>query len=156
MIDMFTVHEVHAETFGAWAEVLVDEEHALAALLSYVITAPQFHPLWSQYFVFTMHLRDLPGHKPPWKGRPDVTHEFHLHAIHPDHPIPLEKGTRLSKIAVLDPANYAYQVTAEHDAAFLERMEKMVKEICKQRISPDTDFRQAWNTWFKDAVPLVG
>jgi hypothetical protein len=120
----------------------------------WIITAPWAHPFWSQYALAVFDLTT------PMLGEvkfymPEATHEMWLWALNPDHKVEripdLTKGESLHR---LDPANFAYQFKAESNDAARERMQRLVDGIDRMELSPDTDFRPAWNWLFADGASL--
>lgn len=56
-----------------------------AALDGWIITAPCWHPHWSQYRLGIVSLAAFPGLPPAKLQRPDVTHELTVTALDPRH-----------------------------------------------------------------------
>ena len=56
-----------------------------AGLDSWIITAPCWHPLWSQYNLGVVSLADHPGIPKAKLQRPGVTHELSVVALNPEH-----------------------------------------------------------------------
>ncbi|MDH2425757.1 hypothetical protein [Sphaerisporangium sp. TRM90804] len=56
---------------------------AHAELDGWIITAPTWHPLWSQYTLNVMTLADMPGVPAATRQRPGVTHELLVAALDP-------------------------------------------------------------------------
>lgn len=56
-----------------------------AGLDSWIITAPAWHPHWSQYNLGVVSLAAIPGLPPANLQRPHVTHELSVVALDPRH-----------------------------------------------------------------------
>jgi hypothetical protein len=80
---------------------------------SWLITAPSFHPAWSQYALFVVRLRDLPGWPPPVRHFGGATHELIVVTLNPEHG-PYDAGivTKFAagNLPVLTPVNVAHQI----------------------------------------------
>lgn len=151
----YRIGDVRTGARGQYAELLIDPDTRGAGLLSYVVAAEGYHPVWKQYLLVNIHLRPLPFTDPPTKHRRDVTHEFHLYAINPDHPLRLVTHEEVDKICVVEPMNFGYQLACENDASFLERTHSLAAMICSGTLSPDTRHNRVWARLFGDGVPLV-
>lgn len=121
----------------------------------WVFTCRWAHPIWSQY---ALHLVDLttslpPPHPKPTLARPGMTHEMSLWAIDPDKPV--SKWMEAPAGCMLTPANQAYQFKAESDEAALNRIQDLVNQMEARTLSPDTDYRRAWDALFQDGVSLI-
>lgn len=72
------MHEVHQGPFGTAERIGFDRELPQAAqtLDYWLITAPVYHPVWSQYVLACVRLDDgVPGFGPPKRQFPGATHE---------------------------------------------------------------------------------
>lgn len=68
-----------------------DRPDAAETLCQWLITAPMYHPMWTQYLLFVVRLRDdIPGFPPPERQFVGATHEMMLFALNPD---PEDTGT---------------------------------------------------------------
>ena len=123
-----------------------------ATVASWIVDAAWAHPIWSQYLVFVVHLRKEPDLAGPKKHRADVTHEFHVMALHPDPKLTPGKDQYPK---YLTPANMAYQFAADSDETAAARVRRLVELVADGRLNPDTDARRRWDKIMKDAVPLV-
>lgn len=89
-----------------------------AALEGWIITAPCWHPLWSQYVLSAITLADVPGVPPARKLREGVTHELMVLALSPDHgPYDAAKIGAPGSLRFLTPHNVAEQFTGTDDQA---------------------------------------
>lgn len=57
---------------------------APATLCAYLITAPTFHPLWSQYVLCVVTLAPMPGLPPAVLKFPGATHELLVVSLNPE------------------------------------------------------------------------
>lgn len=82
----------------------------------WLLTAPSYHPLWSQYVMAVVRLDDVPGFPAPKRQFDDATHELLVVALNP-HAGPQTAATmaehaRTGAMPYLTPINYADQFTA--------------------------------------------
>lgn len=90
-----------------------------AGLDSWVITAPCWHPYWSQYSLSVVTLTDLPGVPAPVKHFPEATHELLVVTLNPEHG-PYDARTitlTAGDLPFLTPVNIAQQFVATDDQA---------------------------------------
>lgn len=83
---------------------------APATLDAWIITAPCWHPLWSQYLLSLITLADVPGVEAAHKERPDVTHQLIVMTLNPEHG-PYDAAT-VACAGFLTPGNIGEQFTA--------------------------------------------
>lgn len=88
-----------------------------ATLDAWIITAPVWHPLWSQYFLGLITLADVPGTPPAEKDRPDVTHQIIVVALNPEYGPYGIHSVRDDALHYLRPGNIGEQFTATDDQA---------------------------------------
>lgn len=109
----------------------------------WIVEAPWANVMWHSYLVSVIHLRPIPGVRPPVIHLPGATHEMMVIALDPgcarDPTVVNGDGA-----AFLTPLNFVGQFIAEHDAAALERVERDVLEIVDGNLNPDTDSRASW------------
>jgi hypothetical protein len=102
---------------GLWGTAVELEIPATApqATCQWLITAPVYHPLWSQYALGVISLTiDLPD-LPPAKLRfPGATHELFVAALNPEYG-PWTPETAIAGIRWLEPINIVEQWTATDD-----------------------------------------
>lgn len=122
---------------------------------SWGITAPWAHPIWSQYVIYLYDLT-TPTEKPPVIYLPGATHEFLLYAVDSQHPLDPKKSFATQKIHTLQPGNYGYQMRCADNYAAVDRVQASVDQIAARTLSPDTDFRRAWDVLFHDCYALAG
>ena len=120
-----TGHETEFKgSYGSAASFDVgDSPEAAETLCSWLLTAPQAHPLWTQYLLCVVRLRDAPGFPPPHLQFPGATHELIVVALDPERG-PYKAETMMSQfgsgnLPYLLPVNIVYQVEATDDEARL-------------------------------------
>ncbi|MCJ2067786.1 hypothetical protein MKK75_03015 [Methylobacterium sp. J-030] len=121
---------------------------------TWLITAPWAHPAWSQY---ALALYDLttPSDPAPNIYLDGATHELLLVALDPSYPATTTRDmVEGRQLHPLSPPNHGYQFKAESDAAAVRRLQQIVDDIEGRCLSPDSDFRAAWDALFRDAHSL--
>jgi hypothetical protein len=100
-----------------------DDPEWAETLGSWIITAPAYHPLWSQYNIVCVRLRDnVPGFPPPHRQFPGATHEIMVMALNPEEG-PYRAATfvetckKLRGLQWLAPGNIAHQVEGTDEEA---------------------------------------
>ena len=128
-----------------------------ATLASWIVEARWAHPVWYQYALSLVHLREGPGLQAATIHRAGLTHEFMLFALDPKRPLPVSHRFDFATgdLPYLIPANQGYQFPAESDAAAVTRVRNLVEAIADGTLNPDTDARQTWHKLFEDSAPLV-
>jgi len=104
----------HRGQYGRAVELEIPDT-APQATCQWLITAPAYHPLWSQYALGVVNLTvDLP-HLPPAKLQFEgATHEFFVVALDPTGG-PWTEAQAIAGIRPLLPVNIAVQFTATDD-----------------------------------------
>lgn len=126
-----------------------------AALEQWIITAPDWHPIWDQYLLGLISLADMPDMPempPPKRQRPGVTHELVVFALDPeDGPYRPESFVgRIPAEFVLTPVNVVEQFTCTDDQArHLVRL--CANAVVHGRLVPETGdapdhIRAMWRT----------
>lgn len=104
---------------------LPDVPESAETVCSWLLTAPHAHPLWAQYLLGMVRLRDgIPGFKPPARQFIGATHELFVFALNPEHgPYTVEKmqayGSGGGSIPCLTPVNVVHQVEGTDEEARL-------------------------------------
>ena len=120
---------------------------------TWLITAPWAHPAWSQYALLLIDLT-TPSDRPPVVYLDGATHELLLFALDPSHTATSARAmVEAGPFRPLSPPNHGYQFKAESDAA-VTRLQRIVDDIEGRCLSPDSDFRAAWDAMFPDAQSL--
>jgi hypothetical protein len=92
---------------AAWP--VPDHPSAAETVCSWILTHPQGHPLWTQYLLCVVRLRDdTPGFPPPHRQFQGSTHELLVVALNPDKGPPF-----------LTPVNIVHQIEGSDDEARL-------------------------------------
>lgn len=112
-----------------------------ATLKGYVVNGP-WHPFWSWWMVAVIHLREIPGTRPPHKHYPEAEYEFMIVSIDPetvpdpDQPFPQD-------IRYLSPPDVVKQFHGVTDEQAAEICESAAHNIA-MGASPDSDNRRWW------------
>lgn len=102
-----------------------DVAEAAETVCTWLLTAPHAHPLWAQYLLGVVRLRDgIPGFRPPTRQFIGATHEMFVFALNPEHgPFTVEKmlgyGAGAGSIPCLTPVNVVHQVEGSDEEARL-------------------------------------
>jgi hypothetical protein len=136
-----------------------------ATVSHWLVTAPRFHPLWSQYSLSILRLADIPGMRPARKSHPDVTHEVCCVAINPDggwqtvdtmmdyctpsHP-------KYGKLPILTPVNLATQAAATDEEMYMIAPH-LIRAIVERGVTPEPSdapdrIRRYWAQMLSDAL----
>lgn len=109
----------------------------------WIVEAAYAHPVWSNYAILAVALREVPGVPKAVIHAEGATHELMLFALDPDHPPAVDDLPRM-----LQPVNFAAQFTEADDAAAAARVQQAVQDICDAKLNPDTDYRATWAARF--------
>ena len=112
----------------------------------WIINAPYAHPVWANYVLSLIHLRNVDGLEPAHISLPGATHEFYLYALNPDGMFSNDGNPR-----VLTPINFSAQFIAEDDEAAKLLMRRTVQDVIDGLLNPDTDNTQSWIRRFNDS-----
>lgn len=131
-----------------------DATSAPATLVAYLIDAPGFHPLWSQYVLSVVTLADVEGVPPATLKFPGATHELLVIALNPDAgPQTVESlatGAAAGRIQYLTPVNIAEQYEATDDEmtqlAWLACRGVVLGALNPETADAPTRIRQNWLT----------
>lgn len=88
-----------------------------AGLDSWIITAPCWHPVWSQYNLGVVSLADHPELPPAKRQRPDATHELSVFALNPEAGPYDARHLPEGGLRFLTPVNIAEQFTTTDETA---------------------------------------
>ncbi len=123
----------------------LDDPEAAETVASWLLTAPAAHPVWTQYALVVVRLRDdVPGFPPPHRRFVGATHELLVLALNPDGgPY---TGAALAEGKVLPylmPPNLVEQFEAtDHEMQDLASL--AAQAVAHGILNPDTDGRAAW------------
>jgi len=121
-----------------------------AALDGWIITAPCWHPLWSQYLLSVVTLADVEGAPPANKRRADFTHELTVLALNPEYGPYTAATYGRDHLRYLTPVNIAEQFTTTDDQA--RDLAVLAAHACVQGVlNPETSdapdrIRALWRT----------
>lgn len=105
---------------------LPDVPDAAESLCTWLVTAPVFHPAWTQYLMPVVRLRDVPGFPPPVRQFSGATHELIVVAMNPEHgPYTAQNlmrymdpgGDRYGWLPYLTPGNITHQIEGTDEEA---------------------------------------
>jgi hypothetical protein len=125
MTEMITTGETGP--FGTAIRLdMPDMPEAAETVCSWLITAPVFHPAWSQYLLTVVRLRDgIPGFPPPKRQFPGATHELLVITLNPEQgPYGADLCHRYARggMPYLTPVNVTHQIEGtDGEAAELAR-----------------------------------
>lgn len=134
-----------------------------ATVCHYLITAPSYHPMWFQYNLVVLRLKEIPGLPKAKLQFPGATHELMVAALNPEtghgiaghypehHTPECMSGSHIEgqDLSYLFPINIAWQVIASDEE--MEVLADMaVTAVVSGKWNPETAdspdmIRQAWN-----------
>jgi hypothetical protein len=118
-----------------------------AGIVHYLLHCQWSHPFWSWYSVSGIHLRDIPGVRPPRRDKPNASHEVIIMALNPRmKPDPDKLATGEQSLDYLIPLDLEHQVEDLTDDQFKQLMQDIIVVIVEGRASPDQDWRQWWRS----------
>jgi hypothetical protein len=106
---------------------------------AWIITAPVWHPFWSQYMLAIITLADVPGMPPADKERPDVTHQLLVMTLDPtDGPYDAATVGGADTLHFLMPGNVGEQFTADSDDQARQLAALCVRGVVDGLLPPET------------------
>lgn len=135
------VHGGHAEMRP------INDAESPAALVCWIVTAPMYHPAWSQYALSVIRLADTPGVPPAVLRFPGATHELMVMALDPTRgPVTATTG----QIGFLHPFNIVEQFEATDDE-MRDLASLLVQAVVQGLLDPETSngperIRENWLT----------
>lgn len=111
-------HHVHTGPAGEAHECPPpDIPQAAQTVCRWLLNAPPYHPLWSQYQLVVVRLDSgVPGFPEPHLKFEGASHELIVVALDPEHPVtPDDLAQRDYRLRFLNPVNIAHQFTATDD-----------------------------------------
>lgn len=119
-----------------------------ASLDGWIITAPCWHPAWSQYSLGVVSLAHFPGLPAPKLQRPGVTHELNVAALNPEHGPYDARHLPAHGLSFLLPINIAAQFTTTDEQArplgFLCARAVVDGVLCPETADAPDRIRAAW------------
>lgn len=114
-----------------------------ATVVGMVVEASYAHPLWFNYWMVVVHLREMPDKRETLWYLPGATHEFWIEALDPEQKMNgvISNG---DEMRTLSPINFAAQFIASNDAEAADRVIKAAQDVIDGVLNPDTDFRKQW------------
>jgi len=110
-------------------------------LNAYVLSCYGAHAFWNWWVVSIIHLHDVEGMPAAVKNYPEATHEFLILTINPESCPPDPDNL---EVAYLMPPDAALQFDGLTDEQAAKFVDEAVCAIVDGRISPDQDYRSAW------------
>lgn len=129
--------------------VIVPADIPTATRSGWLITAPGYHPLWSQYALWLITLADVPGVPPAVKHDDAATHEIMVLPLDPENgPHPIE-ALGSTFIEYVGRGNIAQQFTADSDEHAAHAAELCARAVTDGLLNPETGdapdrIRAAW------------
>lgn len=123
--------------------------HAAETVCLWLVTAPGYHPFWSQYILIVVRLTDdLPGFPPPHHQFEGTTHELIVLVLNPEAgKQTVESLDRIhaeaGKPQYLWPPNIVEQFIATDDE-MRQLASFSAQGIVHGMLNPDTDGRSGW------------
>lgn len=118
---------------------------------AWLVHCPGAHACWSHWLVSVVSLADCEGLPPANKHYPAAAFEIMFAALDPHEPVDPD-GTGWPIMTPLDLAHQFHGVT-EVDAARV--LELCVDTIMRGSLSPDFDWRRAWEAKITSAVHSI-
>jgi hypothetical protein len=126
---------MHKSTHANLEDFNVDG-HATTLRLC-ILHRPDAHPLWDDYIVSLVHLRDIAGVPPASKRTVECTHEVMIWAHAPDVKA---DPTDVNSFRVLHPCNLVWQLVKLSDVQALKVFDRFLLMLAEGGANPDTDF----------------
>lgn len=116
-----------------------------ATLACWLVVSPCFHPFWSRWLIYCIHLRDIEGVKPAFKQFAEATHEFAIFSLNPEKYSNHEEGLPPPKgWGLMTPMDVMEHFTVKSDEEAINLTAHAIRAICDGRLSPDQDYRRHW------------
>lgn len=154
--------DIKGSTCAAWNLKIPNnpaEKAWTACLESWILNGPGYHPAWAWWQVSVVHLRDIPGVRPSAKHYAEAEYEFMIIAFNPQRGNPdleaIDDGREwgdMRKPKFLFPHDVCKQFHGVNDEQAAQICAAAVSAIVNGYLSPDRDFREAWNHAIDDTV----
>jgi len=143
----------HVGAFGRAVLMDVpDRPDAAATVCVWLVDRPDAHPLWTQYAILVLRLRDdIPGMPAPKLHHPGMTHEFLVLALDPDQRVDRRWFVVTSRtLPFLTPVNICEQFEAT-DEELCQLAELAARGVVHGLLWPETAdapdvVRHQWKT----------
>jgi len=119
---------------------LPDTPRAAETVCQWLLTAPTYHPAWSQYLLMVVRLRDdVPGFPPPHRQFDGATHELLVIVLDPTRgPVNvLQLSDADFRYGFLEPVNHAHQFEAT-DGEVEELADLAARAVVSGVLNPET------------------
>ncbi len=124
-----------------------------ASVARWIVEAPGHHAAWDKWVMYVIHLRDLPGMKPAHKRYPEAAYEFVIAALEPGNPVPYDGEAPLAWMTPIDAVIQFHKVD---DAGAARLLSLAVDAIVRGDLSPDSDYRRAWEGFVATIAEEIG
>lgn len=121
--------------YGSAEQVWLPEGHT--AIAAWVLNAPSWHPIWSQYMLSVVTLEDREGWPPAKVDFDGATHELQVLALDPDHKVTGNIMKDGKELHYLLPVNVAHQFIAT-DEEMTELLRLAVSACVNGALNPET------------------
>lgn len=122
-----------------------DPRHETMIGASYLIFAPQAHPLWSWHVMMGVALRDVPGVPEAHRHYAEAEYEMMIWALDPNHPPPDPRAWPLpGGLHLLNPPDAVVQFHGTGDDGAAQVLELCAHAVADGVLVPDSDHAGAW------------
>lgn len=119
-----------------------------ASLATWLVHAPQSHPIWPYKQVCLAHLRPIPGFPDAYKHYPEAEYELTVLAINPEtHP---EPDPDKDPFTLLLPAEAGVQFHVSSDVDARRICEVSVECVVDGQLVPDESYRSMWDSFIEE------
>ena len=119
-----------------------------ASLATWLVHAPQSHPIWPYKQVCLAHLRPIPGYPDALKHYPEAEYELTVLAVNPEtHPDPDPDGKPLTLLLPAE-AGVQFHVDSDHEARRI--CEVSVEYVVDGQLVPDESYSNLWDSFIAD------
>ncbi len=124
-------------------------------LTTWIVQRPGAHPFWEHWVVSVIHLRDIPGVGAAHKTYPAAGYELTIATLNPEKFEGDIDDAEVNGFGLLQPFDVTFQFDGigDADAVILGRL--VVEHIARGGLSPDQDFRSAWEVTLANTVKCI-
>lgn len=123
--------------------------------LAWWLLTGTWHPIWPQFVISVIHLRDVEGREPATLQFPGATHELLVLALNPGEPPKIHDAVKLERKGLklcgyLEPIDVVHQFEATDEQ--MVDLAKLAAQACVDgRLNPSTDdarefYHEQWLT----------